>query len=116
MAKNKIRTGRKKVTAPIKRTLFSSGRLYIVDDEGTDPHADLTDIHPQKCNKIRETIAKHTPYPVTSVPVCEDQGTFLEYWRDTLRAKSDDEITIIYFHGNAGGNGHKYRIDRKSVV
>ncbi|GAB7343761.1 hypothetical protein MBLNU457_1736t1 [Dothideomycetes sp. NU457] len=112
--KDKTLPGRKKGTACYKRTLLKTGTVYILDDDHeTKGRRRIKTIHRQKCGLIREAFATHTPYQVSSVPSCKSEEDLLTYWRDTLRAKADHEITVIYFHGDAGRNGEDFTMSLK---
>lgn len=110
--KNKTLPSRKKGTECWKRTLLEKGAVHIVDDDyETRAHQKrIMSIHRQKCAAIRKCFAEHTPYEVSSVPSGKGEQDFLDYWKETLRAKADDEVTVIYFHGDAGGNGDRFHM------
>jgi len=89
--------GRNNGTECWKRTLFEKGRVYILDDDHNTSRRRIITIHRQKCAAVRETFATYTPYQVSSVPSCKSEEDLFAYWKDTLRAKADDEVTVIYF-------------------
>ena len=92
------------------RTTFHKGSVYILDDGSTRGHMDddeVDDIHPQKCRIIRNLFEKFSTYDVKAVPAMNTEKSFIRYWTNQLCQKSDNEITVIYFHGTFGGNGTK---------
>ena len=86
---------------------LETGCVYILDDQKLLPGDIIDEIHPQKCDAIRQFFEKSSPYKVKSVPPQRDQKGFTKYWTNELSEKGDNELTIVYFHGTFGGNGGK---------
>jgi len=101
--------GRNKGTACWKRTLLQRGTIYILDDEVPSGKR-IKSVHAQKCAEMRSFFKKHTNYKIREVPQCASETKFLEFFKEKLRAQSDNEISIIYYHGTSGMNGEDFAL------
>ena len=66
--------------------------------------------HSINCGLMRSLFEKGLDCEVQNVsfPKKSRKGDFLSYWDEQLADKDESSLIIIYYHGNAGGNGENY--------
>ena len=108
---------------------YTSGHVYIIDDVDTNAPVKTVrgkakvDPHAYKCDLIRELFTGDkgvTDYTVHSIRF--DEGTtkaeFFESWKQELATRTSDDLLIIYYHGETGGEDEKYKwyVERRSML
>ncbi|KAK3717186.1 hypothetical protein LTR37_005895 [Vermiconidia calcicola] len=96
---------------------YSNTHVYIMDDVDPDAPAKKVGkklkIHPHtfNCNSVRDFFNDHTECHVHSVRFQNDAKgkDVFAYWKDELETKTADDLLIIYFHGQAGGEEETYK-------
>lgn len=95
---------------------YKAGALYIVDDIDTAaPRRSIMgrerpDMHHFNCTAVRCLFQKYTTYDIHSVrfPPGTTEATYLRYWEQELAKYTEDDLIVIYYHGNAGGEDGDY--------
>ena len=100
-----------------ERKYFRKGKLYIIDDKNIDDFDSgprnrwcqkAVPSHVAKCSAVAACFKDVSPYEVCGVPPHPTEEQWNAYWNGEMSKWRPGELIIVYYHGNAGGNGDHY--------
>lgn len=96
-----------------ERKYYTTGRVYIVDDNGgrgTTVTWGITvaDAHASKVAMVKSCFKMSSPYSVVSVPPFDTTREWTDWWENEATTWAKRELITIYYHGNAGQNDRRY--------
>jgi hypothetical protein len=89
--------------------------LVIVDDISEDRMAilktgkDFLSEHENACFQIRQTFENYTAAMVEGIPANTSPQEFTQYLTQMSATSTENDLFIIYYHGDAGGEDTEWR-------